>query len=217
MSSEVTILPNSVSHIPHLAAFDLMVKKRFDELQLDRVLVYLIDTVPAESLPYLAEQFDVLGYKGMRLAVTEADKREIIKRAIELHRFKGTLWAVKESLKSIGFGDAEIVEHVEGHWAKFRINIDLGVRVLSESEINDLIKMVTEYKNERSHLADISYSVSFFDGVVLTDEMNVLPSVDETDTVLLGGDVRHNGLLLRNGSNNYSRDKDVLTIEIIYL
>lgn len=214
MTNKETILADSIAHIPHLAAFDLIVKKRLGEIELDRLLVYIIDTVDADALPYLAEQFDVLGYNGMRLAHTDEEKREIIKRAIELHRYKGTLWAVREALKSIGFGDAVITEHVEGHWAKFRIDIDLGSRPVSASEINDLVKMVAAYKNARSHLEDISYSIVFDDGAILTDEVFDNPSVDDTDTIIAGSDARHNGAILRNGSRNYSRDADLLTIEI---
>lgn len=210
-----TVLADSVAFVPHLQAFDLLIRKRFNEFELDKLLVYLIDTVPAEAIPFLAEQFDVLGYKGFRLAKNELEQREIIKRAIELHRFKGTLWAVKEALKAIGFGDAVVEEHVDGHWAKFRVKIDLGSRKLDELEISDLVKMINEYKNARSHLVDISYSIEFDDVVVSTDEMFDSPRIDEGEAVSIGGDNKHNGLLLRNGSVNYSRDTDVLTIQII--
>lgn len=214
-SNNGSILADSLAFIPHLAAFDLMVKKRLSEFELDKLLVYLIDTVDADALPWLADQFDVLGFKGMRLATNEAEQREIIKKAIELHRFKGTLWAVREAITAIGFGDATITEHVAGHWAKFRIEIILGGRSISVKEIDELVKMVTEYKNARSHLEDISYSLEFTDEFILTDELIATPAVNQTDTIKAGGDTRHNGLILRNGSHNYSKDSDVLTIQII--
>lgn len=215
MTSNGSILADSVAHIPHLAAFDFLVKKRFADMELDKLLVYLIETVNADAIPYLAEQFDVLGYKGFRLANTEAEQREIIKRAIELHRFKGTLWAVREALTSIGFGEAIIEEHVDGHWAKFRVTIDLAGRALNVLEIDDLVKMINEYKNARSHLADLSYIISFENEITIEEDLKDAPSVDDSDTLTAGGDFKHNGLVLRDGSRNYSRDTDVLTIEII--
>lgn len=216
MTNNGSILADSIAHVKHLAAFDLMMKKRFSELELDKLLVYIIDTVDAAAIPYLASQFDVLGYKGFRLATTDAEKREIIKRAIELHRYKGTPWAVKEALKSIGFGDAVIEEHVEGHWANFRISIDLGERPLGEPEINDLVQMISEYKNARSHLVDLSYRISITDdSVTITDEETDAQAIVDEDSVTAGGDFRHNGMVLRNGTRNYSRDSDVLTISII--
>ncbi|HJU45744.1 MAG TPA: phage tail protein [Chitinophagaceae bacterium] len=214
MTNNGSILADSIAHLPHLAAFDLLVKKRFSELELDKLLVYLIDTVDSDAIPYLAEQFDVLGYKGFKLATTEADQREIIKRSIELHRYKGTLWAVREALTSIGFGDAVIVEHVDDHWAKFRVTIELGGRALSITEIDELVKMISEYKNTRSHLADLSYTLTFDDTIIIKDEQADYPSVDETDGVTMGSDFRHNGLVQRDGSRNYSKDADILTIDI---
>lgn len=215
MTSSNTILADSIAHVPHLAAFDLLVKKRFSELELDRLLVYIIDTVDSQAIPFLARQFDVLGYKGFRLAKSETDQREIIKKAIELHRFKGTLWAVREALTSIGFGDAVITEHVEDHWAKFRVIIDLGGRALNVIEIEDLVKMISEYKNARSHLADLSYTIAFDDGVTIFDEQYDAQATVDEDGLTVGGTFKHNGEVLRNGSRNYSRDTDVLTIQIL--
>ena len=216
MNSNGSVLADSIAHVKHLAAFDLLIKKRYSELELDKLLVYIIDTVDAAAIPYLAEQFDVLGYKGFRLATTEADKREIIKRAIELHRFKGTLWAVRESLRSIGYGDLLIEEHVDGHWAKFRATIDLGEKSLNVLEMQDIVKMIYEYKNARSHLVDITYTISITeDKITLSDELNDSQATYDIDTITIGGDNRHNGLRLRNGSINYGPDSDVLTIHLI--
>lgn len=215
MTNNGTILADSIAHVPHLQAFDLIVKKRFSELELDKLLVYLIDTVNADAIPFFAEQFDVLGYKGFRLAQTELDQREIIKKSIELHRFKGTLWAVREALKSIGFGDAVIEEHVEGHWAKFRITLDLGKNPLSELAIADLLKMVDEYKNLRSHLADLSFTLSFDDSTLFSDSFIDGEGSGDIDTVSFGGEFKHNGMFYRNATKNYSKDTDVLSIQII--
>ena len=214
-----TILASAIAEVPHLVAFDLLAKKRFGEMELDKLLVYIIDTVDASALPYLAEQFDVLGYKGMRLAATEEQQREVIKRAISLKRHKGTVWAVRESLKAIGYPDAKIVEHAEAGpngWATFRIELAGGNNPISATQIDELYKMVMEYKNERSHLVDLSYTIDFDpDVVVLTEDSSESPSVDDDDTVKAGGDFRHNGQVLRNGTRNYSSDSDVLEVEIL--
>jgi phage tail P2-like protein len=216
MTNNGSILADSIAHISHLAAFDLMVKKRFSDLELDRLLVYLIDTVDVDALPYLAEQFDVLGYKGMRLAHNEADQREIIKRSIALHRYKGTVWAVKEAMRAVGYGDAVLTEHVDGHWAKFRVTVDIGNHPVNALEIADLVAMITEYKNARSKLVDVSFTLSFGDdAITISDELTEgFASVDE-DSINVGGDFLHNGLVLRNGSRNYNQDTDVLTIQIL--
>lgn len=217
MTSNGSILADSVVYVPHLAAFDLLVKNRFTSLELDALLVYLIDTVDSDAIPYLADQFDVLGYKGFRLAQNEADQRAIIKRSIELHRYKGTLWAVREALTSIGYGDVIFEEHVEGHWANFRVTIDIGTHPITDLAISDLVNMIYEYKNTRSHLLDLSYTLTLTsDNITITDDgFDVAQASADVDTITAGGDFRHDGLVLRNGSRDYSQDSDTLTITII--
>src|SRR5438067_1619782 len=124
MNNRDTILPDSVSIFKNIAAFDLSAKAWFDDLRLEMLLVYIVDQVRSEALPILAAQFDVLGFKGWALCNTDDDRRALIKRAIELHRYKGTPWAIKESLKSIGFTNVRIEEHTPDHWAKFRVYLE---------------------------------------------------------------------------------------------
>lgn len=210
------ILADSIAHLPHAQAWDLLVKKRFTDLELDKLLVYLIDTIDATLLPYLAEQFDVLGYKGMKLATNESEQREIIKRAIELHRFKGTLWAVKEALTAVGYGDCEIIEHVDGNPFKFRVIVDIGTHPVNVLEISEVVKMIDEYKNARSHLVDLSYTLYLGEDLIApTDELTDSLASTDDDSITAGGDFRHDGTYLRNGDRNYSQDADVITITII--
>ena len=211
------ILADSICHLPHVAAWDMLVKKRFDDLQLDKLLVYLIDTVDAALLPFLAEQFDVLGYKGLKLATNEAEQREIIKRAIELHRFKGTLWAVKEALAAVGYGDCEIIENVDGVPFTFRVMVDIGTHPVNVQEISETVKMIEEYKNIRSHLADLTYTLAIADDTITIDGelLSVSQAYVDDDTVTAGGGFIHDGTNLRDGSRNYSQDADTITITII--
>ncbi|WP_432712585.1 phage tail protein I [Pedobacter sp.] len=213
------ILASSIRDVPHFVAFDTLAKHRLDSIQIDQLLIYIIDTVDAAALPFLAKQFDVLGYKGMRLATTEAEQREVIKRAIELKRRAGTVWAVKEALKTIGYPDAVLVEGAEdgqNGWATFRIELDGGDNTISATAIDELVKMVNEYKNVRSHLVDLSYQIDLGnDPVSLTDESNENASVDESDVVFAGGNFKYNGQVAYNGERNYSQDSDVLAVEII--
>lgn len=219
MSNTDVILADGIADVPHLAAFDLVAKKRLEAVQLDALLVYLIDTVSEDALSFLAAQFDVLGYKGMRLATTTEQKREVIKRAIELHRFKGTVWAVKEALKTIGYPDAILTEHVQsgpGGWATFRIELDAGNNPVSAAAVEELVRMIEEYKNVRSHLTDISYKITFDpDSITITDESYEGPAVDDSDDIYVGGDFRYNGAYTYNGDRNYSTDTDILTVTII--
>lgn len=209
------ILADSISSLPHLAAFDLMVRQRFSELEMDKLLIYLIDTVDEDALPYLAAQFDVLGFKGYELAHSVAEKREVVKRAIELHRYKGTVWAVKEALKNIGYPSAVITEHVGGHWARFKVTVNLGNNPVNVSTIADLVRMIGEYKNTRSWLHEISFSLTLDDAVELEDRSTEHPAILEQDNINVGGNFKYDGTYEFDGTWNYSQDKDVITIVIV--
>ncbi|RAS18949.1 P2-related tail formation protein [Microvirgula sp. AG722] len=91
---------------------------RISDIDLSPLLVYLVDAVNATALPHLAEQFHVMGDEGWNLAGSDAERRTLIKAAIELHRYKGTPWAIKTALAKIGYPDSELIEYHDysRHW-----------------------------------------------------------------------------------------------------
>src|SRR3984957_8009279 len=141
---------------------------RLAALDLTTLLVYRIDSVVADALPFLAWQFDILsplwqliapvalgvdaltnidllidvdnliesGGLVTELALTEAAQRELLKNAIALHRFRGTPWAVKQALASLGWATVSLLEGqtswggvaypANQGWAVFRVMIDLA-------------------------------------------------------------------------------------------
>lgn len=212
MSNYDSVLPPYLQ-VPHMLAFDLIAKSRFDDLELDAALVYMIDTVNESALYYLAEQFDVLGFKGWRLADTVEKQRSLIKRAIELHRFKGTIWAIKEALRTIGYPDATITEHVQ-HWAGFTIQLNAGNIPITVAMMEEVVEMVKEYKNVRSHLMGIEFEVTFGDEITITDSSYEAPGDNYNDGISVGGDFRYNGAEQYDGTRNYSSDTDVLELTI---
>ena len=92
---------------------------------LDRnvMLVYLIDLVKPHVLPHLADQFSLLDEAAWQLAESEQAKRNLIKNAIELHRFKGTPWAIREVFRLLGFGEITLQEGLQT-----QRNIDPGTK-----------------------------------------------------------------------------------------
>jgi len=168
MNREDTILPDSMAIFPHFMAYDIAVKEWLDDLGLEVLLIYLVDQVDSRALSLLGSQFDVMGFKGWNLCNTDAERRALIKRAIELHRYKGTKWAVAESLKSIGFNDVQITEHVNGHWARFSLFVDN--QQITPAGFANIIQMVEEYKNVRSVLDSINVQLSVDDEIVFDDD-----------------------------------------------
>lgn len=166
---EDNILADSISGIPHLAAFDKVAFTRMNSIEIDSLLVYIIDTVAASALPTLADQFDVLRFRGYGVATTNEQRRTIIKQAIELKRYRGTVWAIKQAMISVGYADAELIEgvdtgDVDTDWARFKIESDLGDTVgIDGVSQSDLARLVREYKPQRSVLEGISYRIIISD------------------------------------------------------
>ena len=101
-------------------------------------------------------------------------KETLSKRGIELHRYKGTLWAIKEALRTVGFPDATITEHVN-HWAGFTIELGIGQNTVDPQRIEDALAMVKAYKNERSHLMGFEFKLDFDENLTIKDDSYEAP------------------------------------------
>jgi len=215
------ILASSISGIPHLAAFDAVFANRMAQLEIEAVLVYIIDTVSSSALPLLARQFDVEGFMGYGAATNDEQRRAIIKQAIELKRYRGTVWAIKQAMILVGYQDATLIEgidtgDVDTDWARFSIESVLGDTVgVDGVSQSTLAKLIREYKPARSYLEGISYTIAVEDTIpeIIDDlyfEYENPPLLED-----LGYIARfHNGQILRNGTARHIESHDVLTINI---
>jgi len=144
------LLPPSLNTKPFkeiAEALDIQLQKVWEELV--NVLIYpRIDEIEDEEL------LDLLGWQfhieGWELAKTVEEKRRLVKSAIELHRYKGTPYAIKKVLEALGLV-GEVKEWFEygGEPYKFKVFIS---SIPSEGLWERLIKLINEYKNERSWL-----------------------------------------------------------------
>ncbi|HOI51118.1 MAG TPA: phage tail protein I [Azonexus sp.] len=154
-------------HIPNVLALD----PRFGPLaklavdahhaDLSKLLIYLIDLVDEQAIPHLAEQFHVVGEEGWLLATTDQARRELIKRSIEVHRHKGTPWAIERLLESVG-ARAELREWWEmdppGVPHTFEIDVYAGSLpvtgnspLLGEVATKRMADLINSVKPVRSH------------------------------------------------------------------
>lgn len=85
----------------NLKTFNEICEERFSEIDIDCLLIIIIDNLPPDALPHLAEQYHITGNEGWLQCQSDSDKRALIKKAIELHRYKGTKYAIKEVFKSL--------------------------------------------------------------------------------------------------------------------
>lgn len=167
-----------------------IVAGRLSTIDLQPLLVYLVDTINASALQSLAEQFSLLG-DGWELAESDDAKRALIRGAIELHRYKGTPWAIREVIRRLGLGEVELVEGLAGRirngsiarnglyvhgdpnvWAKYRVILQ---RPITNDQAAQVRALLAAYAPARCHLASLEYQ-----------------------TVAN----RHNGVIRRNGQFN---------------
>lgn len=224
-------IASGISAADFIRAFDEMIADRMKSIDVDKVLIYVVDTVDEDALPVLAEQFDVLGYKGYFLADTDTKKRELIKKAIELHRYKGTPWSIKEALRTIGYGGATIQERLTNtikydgqhkyngaylygprHWATFRVVIDLGNSAgLTAQSQSDAVALINVYKNVRSQLIEVSFAANLSEFFPKSLEI-FTQSAGISERTLYRK--KYDGSLSYNGSSIYATYVEQVTINI---
>ena len=165
--------------------------KRLNQLDKSQIMTSFVDLVPVAFLELLAEKWSVTGYDGWLLAESVEAKRKLIKRAVELHRYKGTPWAMREIIRQLGFGEVEIIEGLfdkrrdgsfirdgtyyhgdRSKWAHYRV-------ILQQAITNDQADLLRKTLR------------------VFAPARCVLASLDYRQAAL-----RHNGLAIRNGRFN---------------
>src|SRR3990172_3382813 len=104
----------------------------------------------AKFLPLLAQFYCVDMWSD---AMSETDKRTYIKNAMLIKLRKGTVWALKQSLASIGV-ETNLEEwfNYAGDPFHFRVSVNVKDRGLDDATIEMIEKMVGTHKNERSQL-----------------------------------------------------------------
>ena len=129
---------------------------RFQELDLECLLIYLFDKVEESALIHLAEQFHITGNEGWAGCSTEAEKRDLIKNSLNLHRFRGTKYSLVRVLEILGL-NGKVSEWFEydGTPYHFRISIDMNDKGFDESTEQSLLDLITANKNVRSHLESL--------------------------------------------------------------
>lgn len=212
-----------------LEIIEQLVAEQLDAIDPAKAIIYIIDRVDAAALPSLARQFNVDGFKGWDLCQTEQDRRDLIKRAIELHKTKGTPFAIKQALRSIGFYDAEIIEGLEtyyngaftydgtvfydgGGWAYFSVIITVGDKdVVNLSSVNLIRRMIAEYKSARSVLVKVSYRVAADENLIPIDDADMAVSITVGDELTFNA--YYDGSYNYNGTIYYSGDLDEATLK----
>jgi hypothetical protein len=102
------LLPPSIDAANTRALVGLL--SRWDELGVDRVLVWHVDSVEEGALPHLADTVGVLGVRYI-----DGPPREFVKRAIALVRTRGTPGCLRQVLASLGYDTVTVQEQDTVH------------------------------------------------------------------------------------------------------
>lgn len=118
------------------------------------------DTCPANLLAWLAWAFSVDEWDP---AWTDAQKRGAIKSAVAIHKYKGTIGAVRQALAGLFF-DARVQEWFNqipaGNAYTFRILLGVNQVGADQDAFSSLFTVVDRTKNLRSHLDEIELIVT---------------------------------------------------------
>ncbi|WP_088893219.1 phage tail protein [Leptolyngbya ohadii] len=181
----MSLLPPSVQDERFLTLEKLV--ERLQAIDLTVLAIYDLDTVSESALYDLADQFNVLGLRGWTLASTTAQRRALIKEAIQLHQKAGTGYAIRRSLTLVGYPNATIEENppmrYDGSWSYdgqeryegkrmygFIVTLDATQSQVSTDRITLIIGLINEWKNARSRLLDLRIgSVSLFFNLLIYD------------------------------------------------
>lgn len=117
----------------------------------------LMDNLPSLDEHWIDELLWEYHVEGVEFADTPTERRELILNSIAMHRIKGTRYALKRILELLSMRGliSEWWEH-DGEPYTFRIEIlEVANKGLNEEKLELLDRLITEYKNTRSHLTSI--------------------------------------------------------------
>lgn len=142
------------------------------KLEREPLLVYLIDTVDPSALQHLADQFSMLK-DGWSLAESDDARRALIQGAIELHRHKGTPWAIRDVIRRLGLGEITLIERLAGQnhngsitrnglhfhgdpkaWTQYRVILNKPITNDQAAQVRTLLEA---YAPARCQLASLEY------------------------------------------------------------
>lgn len=168
---------------------------------------------PAQHLPWLAW---AVGVEEWDEAWPEEIKRNVIAATPQIRRHRGTVWAVREALRAVGYADALIDEGLPplthdgatlyngvddysggSRWALFRVVADIGEdRGVGGDELERLLRLVGQAKPVRSVLREVAYRAAVADEFALEDEHRM--TVRQRLAEVRPAGRRYDGALLHN-------------------
>lgn len=95
----------------------------FPRDRLNLLLTAAIDAMPKATLEFYAEKWSLLGADGWGFAQTERQQRNLLRQAVFLHRQKGTPASLKNLIRTLGYGEVDIIERLgeQENWNHYSV------------------------------------------------------------------------------------------------
>ncbi len=155
------LIPGSIAEDPQVEAAVLALDGQLADINshlIQTIILPRVDELSEEVLDLLLWEFHITLDEGAGLAVSVEEKRDLVKRAVEIHRLKGTKAALLRIFEMLSMRGV-ISEWYEygGEPYKFKVEIlELSERGLDEQTYVLLERLIDEYKNVRSWLDELN-------------------------------------------------------------
>jgi P2-related tail formation protein len=168
-------LASGIENVPHMVAFIKAFEKTLANIDLSKVLVTMPDFCPPEALPFLAQDYDVLGYKGFALCDTDDERRALIKAAPGIKRRAGTADSIEQAIIAVGYQNAIVTERTgikyngvykfDGSkkyggtkWFNFNVEVFYTGDEPTDLQKDLVTKLINIYKSVRSVLLELKFT-----------------------------------------------------------
>lgn len=172
--SDQTILPPSLASDERSIVIDKLTR-RFSRLDRSKLILYLFDQTEQSAIIHLAEQLSLFG-DGWEMAESEEVQRNLLKSAIQIHKRKGTPWAIREVFRALGLGEIELIEGTgnifhdgkawhdgtyfhgdDDKWATYVVRLNQPITRDQAASIREILSGVARWVCE---LVDLNYTAA---------------------------------------------------------
>ena len=159
------------------------------------------DTCPAALLPWLAWAYSVDNWDA---TWTPAQQRDSIRASVDVHRYKGTIGAVRDALDALGF--TVVIQEwfnklPEGEPYTFDVILTTDQIGIDQSAMAKILRVIEGTKNLRSHISTIRPTIKTASNIFIGGVMGMGSDL----TISFGGyTLMLNGTFVLDGSQTLS-------------
>lgn len=169
MNSPISLLPNGSSQLEKQLSHTF---SYISDIPVPIHLLWSAAHCPESLLPWLAWSLSVQEWDD---EWSEQSKRNAILNGIHIHKYKGTISAIRRVMRAVGFGEVDIIEnqslktwngelnfdgsetfeHEEMHWAEYKIVLHQPITIDESKQVR---RILNENAPARCHLVAFNFT-----------------------------------------------------------